>query len=84
MLLWIRGFFNFVNMIFGVVVFGGVVILLWNYFGGRRLSFVEDDDGFYLLLDLDDNSLIFVDEGGDWLVYFDNIMFGYRFNFRGK
>lgn len=80
--LWIRGLLNFVNMILGVVVFGGAVISLWNYFGGRRSSPVEDDDGSHLLSDSDDNSSTLADEGGDRLVHPDNTTFGHRPNLR--
>ncbi|KAG0558552.1 hypothetical protein KC19_10G036900 [Ceratodon purpureus] len=79
--LWAKGFFNFMNMVLGVVVFGGAVFALWSYFGNRGSSAV-DDEGSRMLLDSDDDGTTLANESGDRLVHPSNTQFGHRPNLR--
>lgn len=81
--LWAKGFFNFMNMVLGVVVFGGAVIALWSFLGSRGGSAV-DDEGSRMLLDSDDDGTTLANESGDRLVHPSNTQFGHRPNLRGN
>jgi ferric-chelate reductase len=81
--LWVKGLFNFMNMILGVVLFGGAVIALWSFFGSKR-SPAGDDDESQLLLDSDDDGTTLANENGDRLVHPSNTQFGHRPNLRGN
>ena len=80
--LWIKGFFNFMSMVIGVVVFGGAVIALWSFMGRRGSSPVDDEA--QMLLDSDDDGTTLANESGDRLVHPSNTQFGRRPNLRGN
>lgn len=79
--LWIKGLFNFMNMVLAVVAFGGAVIALWSFFGRAAVS---DDEVTQTLLDSDDDGTTLANEGGDRLVHPSNTQFGHRPNLRGN
>lgn len=81
--LWAKGFFNFMSMVLGEVVFGGAVIALWSFLGSRGSS-ADDDEGSRLLSDSDDDGTTLANESGDRLVHPSNTQFGHRPNLRGN
>ena len=82
---WVKGLFNVISMILGVVIFGGSVVSLWNFLGRlhQGASGVAEES-IHLLSTSDGDETAYADECSDRLVHPSNTYFGHRPNLGGK
>jgi ferric-chelate reductase len=82
---WVTGLFNVISMMLGVVVFGGSVVSLWNFFGRlHQGTSGAVEESVHLLSASDSDETAYADECADRLVHPSNTYFGHRPNLRGK
>jgi len=83
--LWVKGLFNVISMVLGVVAFGGFVASLWNFLGRlhQPTSGVAEENT-HLLSTSDNDGTVDANESADRLVHPSNTYFGHRPNLRGN
>lgn len=84
--LWVKGLFNVISMVLGVLIFGGFVAALWNLLGSRVHQATSEiaEENTHLLSTSGYDGTVYANESADRLVHPSNTHFGFRPNLRGK